>query len=34
MYGEYSHILQHVIGCHITYFVLEDANGFAINPRS
>ena len=33
MYGEYSHILQHVIGCHITYFVLEDANGFAINPE-
>ena len=31
MYGEYSHILQHVIGCHITYFVLEDANGFAID---
>jgi len=33
MYGEYSHILQHVIGCHITYFVLEDANGFAINAE-
>jgi len=33
MYGEYSHILQHVIGCHITYFVLEDANGFAIDPE-
>ena len=33
MYGEYSHILQHVIGCHITYFVLEDANGFAINAK-
>ena len=33
MYGEYSHILQHVIGCHITYFVLEDANGFAIDQE-
>ena len=33
MYGEYSHILQYVIGCHITYFVLEDANGFAIHPE-
>ncbi len=31
MYGEYSHILQHVIGCHITYFVLEDVNGFSID---
>ena len=31
MYGEYSHILQHVIGCHITYFVLEDRNDFTID---
>ena len=31
MYGEYSHILQHVIGCHITYFVLEDRNDFSID---
>ena len=32
MYGEYSHILQHVIGCNITYFVLQDDKGFKINP--
>lgn len=31
MYGEYSHILKHVIGCHITYFVLEDRNNFSID---
>ena len=30
MYGEYSHILEHVIGCHMTYFVLQDAEGFNI----
>ena len=33
MYGEYSHILHHVIGCSVTYFVLEDDNGFKINPQ-
>lgn len=32
MYGEYSHILEHVIGCHITYFVLQDNDGFSIHP--
>jgi histidinol-phosphate/aromatic aminotransferase/cobyric acid decarboxylase-like protein/ribosomal protein S18 acetylase RimI-like enzyme len=31
MYGEYSHILEQVIGCHITYFVLEDKDDFSIN---
>ena len=33
MYGEYSHILKHVIGCHITYFVLEDRNNFSIDAN-
>ena len=33
MYGEYSHILEHVIGCHITYFVLQDKDGFTIHPK-
>ena len=33
MYGEYSHILQHVIGCNITYFVLNDRDNFSINAE-
>lgn len=33
MYGEYSHILQHVIGCNITYFVLQDKDNFSINSE-
>lgn len=31
MYGEYSHILTHVIGCHMTNFVLQQDDGFRIN---
>lgn len=31
MYGEYSHILTHVIGCEMTNFVLHRENGFKIN---
>tara|TARA_B100000459_G_scaffold147535_1_gene118351 strand:+ start:1585 stop:3276 length:1692 start_codon:yes stop_codon:yes gene_type:complete len=31
MYGEYSHILTHVIGCEMTNFVLHRDNGFVIN---
>ena len=31
MYGEYSHILTHVIGCEMTNFVLHKENGFEID---
>lgn len=31
MYGEYSHILTHVIGCKMTNFVLHREDGFIIN---
>ena len=31
MYGEYLHILTHVIGCHITHFPLHPEDGFIIN---
>ena len=31
MYGEYSHILTHVIGCHMTNFILHQDDGFRIN---
>ena len=31
MYGEYSHILTHVIGCEMTNFVLHGEDGFRIN---
>jgi histidinol-phosphate/aromatic aminotransferase/cobyric acid decarboxylase-like protein/predicted GNAT family N-acyltransferase len=31
MYGEYSHIITHVIGCHMTNFVLRGEDGFKIN---
>ena len=31
MYGEYSHILTHVIGCHMTNFVLNPEEGFALH---
>lgn len=31
IYGEYSHILTHVIGCHITNFILHQDDGFQIN---
>lgn len=31
MYGEYSHILTHVIGCHVTNFVLLEEDGFKID---
>tara|TARA_B110000444_G_scaffold259152_1_gene302004 strand:+ start:15624 stop:17387 length:1764 start_codon:yes stop_codon:yes gene_type:complete len=31
MYGEYSHILTHVIGCEMTNFILHRENGFEIN---
>ena len=31
MYGEYSHILTHVIGCHMTNFVLHPDEGFSIH---
>ena len=31
MYGEYLHILTHVIGCHITHFPLHPEDGFVIN---
>jgi histidinol-phosphate/aromatic aminotransferase/cobyric acid decarboxylase-like protein len=31
MYGEYSHILTHVIGCHMTNFVLREEDGFKIH---
>lgn len=31
MYGEYSHILTHVIGCEMTNFVLHRENGFRID---
>ena len=31
MYGEYSHILTNVIGCHMTNFVLLQENGFQID---
>lgn len=30
MYGEYLHILTHIIGCHITHFSLYPEDGFAI----
>ena len=33
MYGEYSHILEHVICCNITYFVLDDKDNFSINSE-
>lgn len=31
MYGEYSHLLTHVIGCEMTNFVLHRENGFKID---
>lgn len=31
MYSEYQHILRHVIGCDITYFVLKDHDEFSID---
>ena len=31
MYGEYSHILAHVIGCEMTNFVLQREKGFKID---
>ena len=34
MYGEYLHILTHLIGCHVTHFPLYPAEGFAIDSAS
>jgi histidinol-phosphate/aromatic aminotransferase/cobyric acid decarboxylase-like protein len=33
MYGEYEHILKHVIGCEITIFPLSEERGFIINSE-
>ncbi|MEO6005630.1 MAG: aminotransferase class I/II-fold pyridoxal phosphate-dependent enzyme [Opitutus sp.] len=30
-YGEYAHVLEKVIGCRVTRFTLERANGFVVN---
>ena len=34
MYGEYLHILTHLIGCHVTHFPLYPDEGFAIDSAS
>ena len=34
MYGEYLHILTHLIGCHITHFPLHPEEGFVIDQVS
>ena len=31
MYGEYLHILTHLIRCHVTHFPLYPENGFVID---
>ena len=33
MYGEYEHILKHVIGCEITIFPLFEDQGFIIDSK-
>jgi histidinol-phosphate/aromatic aminotransferase/cobyric acid decarboxylase-like protein/predicted GNAT family N-acyltransferase len=34
MYGEYLHILTHLIGCHVTHFPLHPEEGFVIDSVS
>jgi len=34
MYGEYLHILNHLIGCHVTHFPLYPEDGFVIDSAS
>ena len=34
MYGEYLHILTHLIGCHVTHFPLHPEEGFVIDFAS